>query len=401
MEFDFSNRELYNYKYIWLLRNKKRYLFLMWGGGSWKSKFTAQKEIIKTFESWNRLLWVRKVKDTIKDSVFAELTGVIDDWRLNEYFTITTSPMRIINNLTWSDCIFRWLDDVEKIKSVKWVTRVWLEEATEADKKDFDQLDIRLRWEGKELQMTCTYNPISDQHWLITDFWVYGSTQDVECLHSTYKDNRFVGQEQYDKVMERLKLQDINLYNIYALGIPGKAVEGLIFTYENISEIPEEAKYHWPWLDFWYNDPTALVDVYEWNGAIILDERLYKRQMTNRDIIDFLRKEDVKNHIEIVWDNSRPESIEEIHRAGFFCVPCTKWPDSIIHGINTMKAYKIYITARSQNLRKEFDNYVWAKDKNGNAIEKPIDDFNHGIDAARYKITKVFWNIQEFFTWFF
>ena len=98
--------------------------------------------------------------------------------------------------------------------------------------------------------MTCTYNPISDQHWLITDFWVYGSTQDVECLHSTYKDNRFVGQEQYDKVMERLRLQDINLYNIYALGIPGKAVEGLIFSYENISEIPEEAKYHGPGLDF-------------------------------------------------------------------------------------------------------------------------------------------------------
>lgn len=401
MEFDFKNRELFNYKYIPLFRNKKRYVFLMWGGWSWKSKFQAQKEIIKTFEYGSRLLGVRKVKDTIKDSVFAELTGVIDDWRLGEYFDITTSPMKITNKLTGSDCIFRGLDDVEKIKSVKGVTRVWLEEATEANKWDFDQLDIRLRWEGKELQLTCTYNPISDQHWLITDFWVFGSTDDIECLHSTYKDNRFVWQEQYDKVMERLKKQDINLYNIYALGIPWKAIEGLIFNYESIPEVPEGAKYHWPWLDFWYNDPTALIDVYEYNGDIILDERLFKNNMITRDIIAWLKDNDFDRQIEILWDNSRPEAIEEIYRAWFNCHPCIKWPDSIIEGINVMKAYKIYITARSANLRKEFDNYVWAKDKNGNALEKPIDDFNHGIDSARYKIFKNFKPQEEFFTWFF
>lgn len=384
MEFDFSNRELYNYKYIGLLRNMKRYIFLLWGGWSWKSKFTAQKEIIKTFEKGNRLLACRKVKDTLKDSVFAELTGVIDDWRLGEYFTITTSPMRIINNLTWSDCIFRWLDDVEKIKSVKWVTRVWLEEATEADKKDFDQLDIRLRGERKELQMTCTYNPISDQHWLITDFWVYGSTQDVECLHSTYKDNRFVGQEQYDKVMERLKAQDINLYNIYALGIPGKAVEGLIFSYSDIDSVPENAKRIAYWLDFWFNDPTAMTGVYEYNGWIILDEELYRSNYTTQDIIQFLKKWNFSNTDEIIWDNSRPESIEEIHRAWFNAKPCKKWPNSIIEGINVMKWFTFYITSRSQNLRKEFQNYVWAKDKNWNAIDKPIDSYNHCIDGVRY-----------------
>ena len=385
MHFDFSNRELYNYKFIPLLHNKKRYIFMLWWGWSWKSKFQAQKEIIQTFYK-NRLLAVRKVKDTLKDSMFQELVSVIEDWRIKEYFTITTSPMKIVNNITGSDIIFRGMDDPEKIKSVSKVTRVWVEEATELNKADFDQLDIRLRGEWKELQMTCTYNPISDQHWLITDFWNIWSTEDVECMHSTYKDNRFVWQENYDKVMERLKNTDINLYNIYALWIPGKAVEGLIFTFSEISSVPDEAKLKGYGLDFGYNDPTAMTGVYEWNDWIVLDEVLYKSNFIAKDIIEFLKTTDIKRHDDIIWDNSRPEAIEEIYRGGYNCKPCKKWANSIIEWINMMKWFKIYVTSRSQNLKKELNNYVWAKDRNWNPLDKPIDNFNHAIDWVRYVI---------------
>ena len=140
MEIDFSNHLLYNKKYIPFFHNKQRYNFLMWGWWSWKSKAEAQKEIQKSFRVWHRLLWVRKVKDTIKDSIYTELVQVIEEWKLEEYFDITKSPMYIRNKLTWSDFIFRWLDDVEKIKSVSKVTDIWIEEATEIDKKEFDQL---------------------------------------------------------------------------------------------------------------------------------------------------------------------------------------------------------------------------------------------------------------------
>lgn len=394
---DFSNRDLYNYKYIPYLKEKKRYVFAMGGGWSWKSKFQAQKEIIKTFEKWNRLLWVRKVKDTIKDSIFAELEGVIHEWGLSEHFEITKSPMYIKNKLSWSDVLFRGIDDVEKLKSVKGITRVWIEEATEVEKPEFDQIDLRVRWEWKELQITCTYNPISDQHWLITEFWNKWETDDVALCHSTYKDNRFIWHEQYDKVMERLKQQDIRMYNIYALGIPGKAIEGLIFPdYEIIKEIPQGALKKWYGLDFWYNDPAALVWVYEYNDWFILDEELYRSNMTNQDIVSFMKKIWVWEHEEIIGDSSRPEAIEEIYRSWFRgCKPVKKWKDSIMQGIQVMKQYKIYITARSQNLKKELDNYAWAKDKNWNALEKPIDAFNHAIDASRYWV-KTFFNSEDF-----
>jgi len=390
MILDFSDKAIYNEKYIPLLHDKKRYLFLQWWGGSGKSKFQAQKEIIETFEAGNRLLWVRKVKDTIKDSIFAELCGVIEDWDIGEHFTITSSPMRIINNLTGSDIIFRGLDDVEKIKSVSDVTRVWLEEATEADKKDFDQLDIRLRWFGKALQITCTYNPVSDQNWLITDFWNLGETDDVTLVHSTFRDNRFVGQETYEKVFERLKIQDINLYNIYALGIPGKAVEGLIYTYENIASVPEEAKRLGYGLDFGYNHPACLVGLYEWNDGIIIDEEFHKNGMINGDIVAYVKENWISETDDIIADNSRPEAIEEICRGGFNCKPCKKWPDSVINGVFSMKGMKLYITARSSWIKKDFDNYVWAKDKNGKPIDTPIKAFDDWPDAVRYGLSYYF-----------
>ena len=394
MKIDFSNKDLYNYKYIPLLRNTKRYIFLMWWWWSGKSKFQAQKEIIKTFQK-NRLICIRKVYWTLKDSCYSELIWVINDWSLQNFFDTTKSPLYIKNKITGSDILFKWLDDAEKIKSIKEPTRIWIEEATEINKEDFNQLDIRLRWNKKELQITCSYNPISDQHWLITDFWNYWSTNEVECIHSTYKDNRFVWQEQFEKVMNRLKEQDINMYNIYALWKPGKLIEWIIFNYTIINKIPEQARLKGYWLDFWYNDPTALIWIYEYNDNIILDEIIYKSYMNNQELINLMKALWVWNE-RIVWDHARPEAIDEIHKAGFDIIPCTKWKDSIINWIQLMKQYKIFITSNSNNLIKEFNNYTWSKDKNWNILDKPIDAFNHWIDASRYWINEFFAKEQEF-----
>ncbi len=321
---DFSDKSLYNAKFIPLFSCEKRYVFLMGGAGSGKSKAQAQNEIMHSYERGNRLLGIRKFGVTIKDSMFAELQQVIEDWGLEKDFAVTTSPMRIINLLSGSDMIFRGMDDPEKVKSVKGVTRVWYEEATEGDKKGFDQLDIRLRGIGKKLQIVCTYNPVSDQHWLITDFWVFGSTEDVECIHSTYRDNRFVDQEQYGAMFARILEKDPNLYNIYAKGIPGQAVEGLIYTYESIPAVPEEAKFISRGLDFGFIHPACLVGLYEWNGGIVIDEEFHKSGMINKDILARMIEDGIDRKAEIVADNSRPEAIEEISQGGFNCIPCTK-----------------------------------------------------------------------------
>lgn len=402
MVIDFSNRDLYNYAYIPLLVNWKRYLFLMWGSWSWKSTFEAQKEIIKTFEKGSRLLWVRKVFWTIKDSMFAELVGVIIAWDLEPYFEITKSPMMIRNKITGSDIIFRWMDDPEKVKSIRRVSRVWVEEATELNKWDFEQLDLRLRWQ-KNMQITCTFNPIDEEHWLNTEFWAKWITEDVELMHTTYKDNRWVGPE-YDRVLERLKESSPNMYKIYALGLWWSGLEWVIFQHGEIQDVPKEAELLGFGMDFGYtNDPTAMTAIYRWNWKIILDEVIYRRWLINvwhkpedrlNSISGLLEEYWIPKSKEIWADSSEPKSIDEIYKAGWNIKAVEKGKDSILFGINTMQQYELLVTARSGNIKKEFRNYTWAVDKNWKRLNVPIDSFNHAIDGIRYffmmRLSKVF-----------
>ncbi len=389
---DFSNRKLYNEKYIPLLNDKKRYVFMLGWWWSGKSVFNSQKEIIKSYEKSKHTLCVRKVADALKDSCYAELKSRINEWWLQDDFKIIKNPLSIKNIITWCEFIFKWMDDPEKIKSIADIDRIWIEEATELKKEDFDQLDLRLRWK-KNMQITATFNPVDADHWLNTDFWKYWNTENQTCLHSTYKDNRFVWPE-YDTVMERLKIQNYNYYKIYALG-EWWTLQGLIFeNWEIIQKIPEEAKFLWRWLDFWYtNDPTALVSLYSWNNSIILDEEIYETWLTNtyreeskknKSIVWKFELLEIRKQDEIYADSSEPKSIEEIHSYWYNIKPTIKWPDSIRTGIDILLQYKIYITARSWNTQKEFRKYVWKTDKNWKSLNEPIDSDNHIIDASRY-----------------
>ena len=133
--------------------------------------FVAQREVIKSYHKDTKLLCVRKVYNTIRDSCYAEIRAVVNAWSLQEHFSFTTSPMMIENNLTGSQMIFRGMDDQEKIKSVQGINRIRVEEATELTQHEFDQLDLRLR--GKQdMQITCSFNPVNVDHFLNTKFWV-------------------------------------------------------------------------------------------------------------------------------------------------------------------------------------------------------------------------------------
>jgi len=383
MLIDFSEKGLYNEKFLPLLYDKNRYIFLMWWWWSWKSVFVSQKEIIKSFEIKDKIMCVRKVKDTLKDSCFAELKSRIKEREMGEYFTITKSPMLITNNVTGCEFIFRWLDDSEKLKSVEWVARIWIEEATELKRNDFDQLDLRLRGK-KNMQITASFNPTDAEHWLNTDFWVFGDTAQATCLHSTYKDNIFVGAA-YKAVMDRLVDTNRNYYNIYALG-QWWVLEGMIFeNWDTIQEVPEDAEFIWYGQDFWFtNDPTTLIWLYRYNWKLILDELIYERGLTNQDIVKRYKELWIKED-DIIWaDSAEPKSIEEINRSWYNIKWVSKGKDSIIYWIDILKQFEILITARSWNMQKEFKKYVWAKDKNGKNLNKPIDAFNHCIDGARY-----------------
>jgi phage terminase large subunit len=139
-------------------------------------------------------------------------------------------------------------------------------------------------------------------------------------------------------------------------------------------------------MDWGYsNDPTSLIAMYKYNDAYIFDELIYQKGLLNSDISDLLKTNGVND---IVYaDSAEPKSIAELNSYGHNILPVSKGRDSIVYGLNLINQNKIYVTSRSKNLINELNNYVWMTDKTGNKLNKPIDAYNHAIDAMRYAIT--------------
>ena len=171
---------------------------------------------------------------------------------------------------------------------------------------------------------------------------------------------------------------------MYGLGERGKN-RSVVFTFNTIKEIPTNAKLISKGLDFGFsNDPTALVETYIAGDNMYVNELLYRNGMTNQDIAKELANLNLDRRDEVFCDSAEPKSIEEIYRMGFNVKPTIK--GSINIGIDMIRRYKLYVTENSINLIKELRNYKYIEDKNGQLTNKPIDAFNHGIDALRYSI---------------
>lgn len=200
-----------------LIDDKSRYLVLYGGAGSGKSVTAAQKMIIRMLEEkGHKFLVVRKVANTLRNSVFSLLRGTIADWGMSELFKINKSDMDI-TCINGNQIIFAGLDDVEKLKSIHGITGMWLEEASEILQEDFQQLDLRLRGQTRNYkQIMISFNPISITHWLKAVFFD-GKKSNSTVVHTTYRDNDFIDDE-YKATLESLKEQDPYYYTVYALG---------------------------------------------------------------------------------------------------------------------------------------------------------------------------------------
>ena len=138
-------------------------------------------------------------------------------------------------------------------------------------------------------------------------------------------------------------------------------------------------------MDFGFtNDPTALVKVYKYEDGLYIEEMLYHTRLTNSDISQKLKELGLTRYDEIWADSAEPKSIEELHRFGWNIKPTAKGQDSIMAGIDILKRHRIFVTKSSTNLIKEMQNYSWQEDKNGNLLNRPVDKWNHAIDAIRY-----------------
>ena len=395
--FDFSSPRLYNAAYVPLFKNDAEFLHLYGSAGSGKSRFAAQKEIVKSFRSERRdrkTLIVRKVAKTLKDSVYSELKGVIYQWKLDDCFDILKSPLQITNKITGVVFLFIGLDDVEKVKSISGVDRIWIEEATElTQQNELDQLRLRLRGFDK-VQITLSYNPIDEHHWINTDLHEQKPAGHF-FSHSTYRDNEqlLAKDPNYAKFIESTKETNPNYYRVYGLGLWGQVVEGLIYP-ESVTgaDFPKDAAgnddIHAYGLDFGFSDPTALVALHFRDALpkkhLIAKEVLYESGLDGPAMVRRFDDLRVRRDVLIVADSARPEMIKSLQDAGYYVRSCEKFAGSVLSGINRVRKFDVQIVAGSKNLTKEVHNYQKHQIQ-GHWTEEPAPrQVDHGMDAMRY-----------------
>ena len=254
---------------------------------------------------------------------------------------------------------------------------LYINEANNVSKMAFDELDVRTR-----MVTFIDFNPVAE-------FWAHELKHDkhVAWIHSTFLDAlQFLPESVVQNIMSR-KERDPNWWRVYGLGLVGR-IEGLVHPEFTICKVLPEAGKETFGLDFGYSqDPCTLVQNKIINDKLYSNELFYEKGMTNTRIVKKFEQLGIKKGFDvIIADCADPKSIEEIHEYGYDIRPCVKGKDSITHGIQRINQYKQFWTEESLNAIKEMRNYQWEQDKDGKFTDKPVDDWNHLMDARRYSV---------------
>ncbi len=390
------------YKDYWSF--KGRYRVCKGSRASKKSKTTALNFIYRIMKyPQSNLLVVRKVFRTLKDSAYTDLRWAIRQLHVEQYWEYKESPLELMYKPTGQKILFRGLDEPMKLTSITvdvgYLCWAWIEEAYEITKEsDFDMLDESIRGQVTGdlfKQITLTFNPWNEGHWIKKKFFDAEPSNDTLAKTTNYLCNEFLDISDL-RLFERMKKENPKRYKVAGLGDWGIS-EGLIyenweereFDIQEILKIPDiESAFG---LDFGYtNDPSALFAglISKERREIYVTDELYKKALTNNKLA-----EEIKNmgygKERITADSAEPKSIDELYDLGLKGISgARKGKDSINNGIQFIQGYKIIVHPRCVNFLTEISNYTWAKDKFDKPINKPIDMFNHLMDAMRYALEK-------------
>ena len=399
---------------------KGRYRAVKGSRASKKSKTTAMWFItnMMKYPDANTLV-VRKTYRTLKDSCFTELKWAIHRLGVDAFWDVKESPLEMTYKPTGQKIYFRGLDDPLKVTSITvdqgCLCWMWIEEAYEiSSEDDFNMLDESIRGavpEGSDLfkQITLTFNPWNEHHWLKKRFFDNPDDETL-ALTTNYMCNEWLDSADR-KVFETMKKQNPRRYRVAGLGDWG-IVDGLVYenwkeeAFEIISkadfldldEAEQKAKnYVFKesvksafGLDFGYtNDPAALfvgfIDTKD--KKIYVYDEMYAAGLSNERIANNVQSMGYGKE-RIIADSAEPKSIDQLKGLGLKVKGAEKGKDSVNHGIQFIQDYEIIIHPRCVNFLTEISNYTWDKDKLGNKLNRPIDDFNHLMDAMRYALEK-------------
>lgn len=351
----------------------------IWGGRfSLKSHTVARYLLIRARMAKTRILCAREYQNSIAESSHQLLSDLINLYNLSD-FKITDKT--IINTETGSEFIFKGLHHNEQsIKSIEGIDIAWVEEAQTITQNSIEILTPTVRQDGS--QIIYTYNRLMEEDPVHKRLVIEGRPNTL-LINVNYDIGIKYGwmPDVIRNEMEDDKKNRPSLYKHKWLGEPS-SVEGRIYRdWVQIETIPHEARRVGRGLDFGYSiDPAACVDVYEYNGGYILDEVFYRKGMTNAEISTALKEGDIIT----VADSAEPKSIDEIKSYGITIVPAEKGKDSILHGIQLIQGLKISVTRHSQNIWREYNTYMWDRDKDGVWLSRPENGADHSLDAVRY-----------------
>ena len=319
----------------------------------------------------------------LKVGAYRDAQNILDDsealrdWYPAELHNKSNRSFRCVNG---SLVEFNSYSDEQDAKSGK-RQRLFVNEANGVPYEVFEQLRMRTT-----KQVIIDFNPSAE-------FWAHKKLQEAHWVITSFRDNAFISPAvrerilSYEPTKENIERGTADKYrwDVYGLGKVGR-LEGLVLPNWERGKFPDEYKWRIYGLDFGYtNDPTALVEIRLHRGNLHVKEHLYRSGLTNQDISREMERIGIDRNELIIADSAEPKSIEEINRMGWHIRGAIKGKDSINQGIDILKRYKLIV--EGENIAKELNSYIWAKDRNGNLLNKPIDSFNHCIDAMRYAVS--------------
>lgn len=352
----------------------RRICILQGGTRSGKSYSAIQWLLVRALTEPNIVISVvRKSFPSMRVSIMRDFTGILKELGIwSEESWSATEHIYTFDNGSMVE--FMSIDSSEKRKGSA-RDYLFVDEANELSREDWFQLFIRTRKKS-----IIAYNPsFGTNNYIFTEIHTH---PEADLYISTFRDNPYLEKQLIEEI-ERLKDINPEYYKIYGLGLPGNNV-GTIFSINVIDAVPENAEFVAFGMDFGFSvDPTALVAIWKRDKDLYIEELVYEKGMVTSDIAN--RLTDLEVGREEIWaDSAEGRLIEELYRLGFNIKPVKKGKDSIRMGIDLMMQYRLNVTKKSNNIVKEFGEYVWMVDKNGNFENVPVDYSNHSIDAIRY-----------------